>query len=632
VQQAAISPDGQTLALLGGMPGSRTLTLARIDAPRLRVLKLGETAGVSVRWVGNDYALVRVGLWRDVVARHSYEFFRDIVVDAEARPRGGLLDRDDASQELVERPILGVAGGPSPRVILKGMVNHEPEGLHQNTRMKAKGQGDVFMYALWNVDPASGRATVIETGGPDTLSWAVDLAGQPRVRLEEDELSHRFSVVVRAKGQARWTRLIDKADEPDRDDYLGYSDPDDAIYQRVETEGVTRIVRRRLADGVAEPVGHPVKGSDVDLVWDPLRAAPVAIVSGVDADQIEWLDTELGAVQQQLARLFPGRLVELASWSADRGRIVAHVTGPDALPAWYLFDTRRKQLSPIGEEYPELAGATLGATRAFTYAAQDGVPIRAYLTLPPGVAPGGKPPLIVLPHDGPAARDQLPHDGPAARDTLAFDWLTQFLATRGYAVLRPQVRGSTGFGGAFERAGHGETAGRVQTDLLDAVAAVAGEVDARRACIVGRGFGGYAALAAANSKPEAWRCAAAISGVSDPGLWLTETETTYGEDTRLLRGLQRDLAATDAQRLRDASPRAHAADIRIPILLVHGDQDPLMPYEQSKVMADAMQAAGRPVEFVPLPGQDHEVRTSAARTRLLASLDAFLGRNLGPAR
>jgi dipeptidyl aminopeptidase/acylaminoacyl peptidase len=636
VQQAAISPNGQTIALLGGTPAERIVTLTAVDQPKLRILKLGDVEATGLEWAGDAFLMLRVALWRQVDPTHSYRFHRNMVVTPDARAIGTLLEHDSATQEMTSQPILGVVPGATPRVIVRGGVMRDRAGMDLDTRMKRKGQGDVFLYALWNVDPATLRGSIVETGDPDTASWDVDKAGEPRVRLEEDELSHRFSLLARPKGSRRWVTVVDRADEEARRDYLGYSDPDDAIYQSVQTDRGLQLIRRRLADGSTEPLGRPVTGSDVNLVWDRLRGAAVGIAARGAPGEIEWLDPAIGAVDAMLAQAFRGRRVELVSWSADRTRFLARVSGPSAPGAWYFFDAAKKELSPIGEEYPELDGAPMGPTRSITYKARDGLQITAWLTLPPIPRSGRKPPLIVLPGGAPAAQlgddfDWLTQSGgPAAAEDDGFDWLAQFLASRGYAVLRPRVRGAAGFGRAFERAGRGEWAGKMQTDLLDGMAAVAalGDADPSRACIVGWSFGGYAALAGAALHPEAYACAASIAGISDLGLLASELDTRYGGDSRASRALRRELAEPSAGTLRAASPLYQVAAIRAPVLLMHGDRDTVAPYEQSRAMAGALTAAGKPVEFVTFPDQGHDLLKSAPRTRLLETLEVFLARNL----
>jgi dipeptidyl aminopeptidase/acylaminoacyl peptidase len=300
---------------------------------------------------------------------------------------------------------------------------------------------------------------------------------------------------------------------------------------------------------------------------------------------------------------------------------VALAESPDAPPTWYLYDISRGELSPFGESYPELAGAEFGRTRWFTYKARDGVEIPAYLTLPPGAAPGSKPPLVVL-----------PHGGPASRDTYEFDYLTQFLATRGYAVLRPQFRGSTGFGGAFEKAGDHEWAGKMQSDLVDGVAALGAEglIDPQRACIVGWSFGGYAALISAALFPDAYRCVVSVNGVSDLSMLIGQEKSSFGDDSPALAYWRRVVGDPDVNEsvLKESSPAYQAARIKAPVLLIHGQEDTTAPYKHSLTMRKALIAAGKPVEMVAIEGDDHYLFRSQTRTWMLEALEGFLAKHL----
>ena len=173
-------------------------------------------------------------------------------------------------------------------------------------------------------------------------------------------------------------------------------------------------------------------------------------------------------------------------------------------PLYYLVDFRAQDR----DRRRDLSGArraALGSIRITSFKARDGTQIPAYLTLPPG-SEGKKLPLVVL-----------PHGGPESRDWPQFDWWSQFLATRGYAVLQPQFRGSTGFGEAFRLAGRRQWGGLMQDDVTDGVQALIsdGTADPGRVCIVGASYGGYAALAGATFTPQLYHCAASINGVSD---------------------------------------------------------------------------------------------------------------------
>jgi dipeptidyl aminopeptidase/acylaminoacyl peptidase len=622
VEEAEISPNGQSVAILGGAPDDRSVAFATIDKPDLPMLKLGKVEAVDIRWAGDNYVIARIAYWDKVGARLAYRFERNFAVTTDGKVASRLLSNDVASGFLLNQPVVGVATTPKVRAMMLGLKDAiGPEGGN-DTRLKRKGEGEAVQLALWSVDPATGRGDLVESGDFDTALWDLDLTGVARVRLDIDDLKHTFTIVGRPKGKTQWSNVLVNAEEESSRFYYGYSDPDDAIYLAAATDQGAQMTRRRLADGVVEPVGHPVMGSNLSLVWDPRRDTAVGVISRGEKTSIEWLDSEIGGLHAALSKAFKGKDVALTDWSADRTRFIVQVDAQDLPPEWYLFDRARKELSPLGAAYPELKGVAFGQTRWITYKALDGQDIPAYLTLPPGAPQtGGKLPLIVLPHGGPVSRDEP-----------GFDWLTQFLATRGYAVLRPQFRGSWGFGRAFELAGRGEWGGKMQTDLLDGVSALAakGTIDPKRVCIAGWSFGGYSALAGASLHPEAYRCAASIAGISDLGLLISETMRAYGTEGGSIRSLRRMLSDANSAKLRDTSPLQQVGAIRAPILLIHADQDTVVLPEQSDKMAAALGGMGKRVEHVVRVGDDHYLLKSATRTQMLQTLETFLAKNLPP--
>lgn len=610
VVDTAISPDGRRVALLGGTSEQRYVSIATIDDPNMPALALGDAEAVGLSWAGNDHVLARMAYWRSEGPRLAYRFERNVSINTQGQAVSRLLESDAFSQYLVTQPVLGVVAGPPASVYVLGLTPIEANS-GMDTRIKRKGT-EGWAYALMKVDPATGKGVRVEKGDSDTIRWELNPAGEAKVRLDVDELTHKFEVYARSGARA-WTQIWQGGDYESRRQYLGYSAPEDAIY--LAKDG--RIVRKALAGGGEQPVGQPLNGVSPKMLWDPHRVAPVAIVGGTEKPVYEWLDADLGATHAALAKAFKGKDVSLTDWSADRTRFLVRVSSPASPGARYLFDKTRKELSPLGEEYPELKDAALGQTSWITYKARDGLEIPAYLTLPPGLAAGAKPPLIVLPHGGPTARDHFD-----------FDYIAQFLATRGYAVLQPQFRGSWGFGAAFENAGAGEWGGKMQTDLLDGIAAVADKADASKVCVVGASFGGYAALAGATMHPDAYKCAASIAGVADLGLLLEQLWRTSGDDSAGIGELRAMLGAADKGKLNATSPALLVSKATAPILLIHGDQDTIVAPQQSQVMANALKAAGKPVEYVVLAGENHYMTRSATRTQMLQALETFLAKQL----
>jgi dipeptidyl aminopeptidase/acylaminoacyl peptidase len=282
-------------------------------------------------------------------------------------------------------------------------------------------------------------------------------------------------------------------------------------------------------------------------------------------------------------------------------------------------DYTAKSAGIINEQYPQLVGVQLAEVREFKYAARDHYALFGYLTVPSGSAEKNLP-LVVMPHGGPASRDD---DG--------FDYMTQFLASRGYLVFQPQFRGSSGFGTAHAQAGRRQWGLRMQDDVTDGVKALVdqGIADPRRICIVGTSYGGYAALAGAAFTPELYACAISINGVSDLPEFIGYINRQGGDESNALHYWRNHIGPPGDPQVIAKSPARNAASTRAPILLLHGSQDTTVPISQSRSMARALSAAGRKFEFIELPGDDHHLSSSAMRVRALTEMERFLAEHLG---
>jgi dipeptidyl aminopeptidase/acylaminoacyl peptidase len=217
------------------------------------------------------------------------------------------------------------------------------------------------------------------------------------------------------------------------------------------------------------------------------------------------------------------------------------------------------------------------------------------------------------------------------RDTPGFDWWAQAMASRGYAVLQVNYRGSDDLGPELMAAGYGEWGRKMQTDLSDGVRYLAGRgtIDPARVCIVGASYGGYAALAGATLDLGVYRCAASVAGLSDLGRMVDQDkEAGRGQGVGVARYWLRYMGPREG--LAAISPAMQAAKCKIPVLLVHGKDDTVVPFEQSRFMADALKRAGAPVEMVTLNNEDHWLSRSATRLQMLQAVVAFLEKNNPP--
>ena len=260
-----------------------------------------------------------------------------------------------------------------------------------------------------------------------------------------------------------------------------------------------------------------------------------------------------------------------------------------------------------------MEGRTLSQVESVKYDARDGLSIPAYLTLPKGRDPAALP-LIVM-----------PHGGPFIRDTWSYNPWAQFLADRGYAVLQPNFRGSTGYGRAFVEAGEGQWGRKMQDDIDDGVKWLVqlGKVDPRLVCIMGASYGGYAAMWGAARNPEIYRCAISFAGISDVKAML-KYDSRIGVPRRYYRDW-RDRVRGDAGFDLDAISPIEAADrIRVPLLIAHGKDDTNVPVSQSVKFHEALTRAGVPHEYVIYEGEGHDFEKVENSADFLRRVEAFL--------
>jgi dipeptidyl aminopeptidase/acylaminoacyl peptidase len=206
--------------------------------------------------------------------------------------------------------------------------------------------------------------------------------------------------------------------------------------------------------------------------------------------------------------------------------------------------------------------------------------------------------------------------------------MAQYFATKGYIVLQPNFRGSTGFGNDFRLAGRGKWGKEMQDDVSDGVKTLidSGYVDPERVCIIGASYGGYSALAGGAFTPNLYRCVISINGVSDLPLMIGQSKRKYGRDHWVISYWHQVIgdSKTEREKLKSISPVNFAAQFNAPVMLIHGDDDTVVPIDQSKRMYKALKKAGKPVTFVELDGEDHWLSTSETRLQMLKAIDQFL--------
>ena len=532
----------------------------------------------------------------------------------------------DPSRENYRTIVADVSGGDSRmvplrypefpnrkgNVIFAGLVSTHASNPH--TIIMASGD---VCRCLLEVDTRTGGYTITKKGNDYTVDWVVDRLGRPVAREDWDWRHHAYKLMaLNADGAIEILRK-DDSEYPKIAGLL----PDASAVVLLAANG-----RSHQAAWEIPLDGRPAKliaedpNADITNVYtDPYTGAIIGIYVSGSVSDVRWLEPRAQLRQDVLQRSFPGRQVHVSGWTEDGMKTLASVDTPSSPPIYYIVDFTTHRADIAGEEYPALAGIALGEVKEISYKARDGTSIPGYLTMP-AAKPSGAIPLVVL-----------PHGGPQARDYLEFNWLTQFLASRGYAVLQPQFRGSTGFGDAFREAGYRQWGGLMQDDVTDGVRALIeqGIADPHRICIVGASYGGYAALAGAAFTPELYSCAVSISGVSDlPALMREEVPLFEGTISNSMSEWKMRIGGPNDSNLAAKSPINSVKAIKIPVLIVYGTADSVVPNAQSEKMVAALKAAGKSVSVAILAGEDHWLSRTETRVQVLKELDAFLGKNL----
>jgi dipeptidyl aminopeptidase/acylaminoacyl peptidase len=606
----SISPDGSKLAFVQSSDTKAAAIILDLasHAPLGRI-DLGNEKLSDLSWADDGHLLLsthttaRGGI---VVEGSKHEYLLVQCYDLGSRTSRNLL----ADPRNVGMTMNAAFGDPVIRTV-DGHTTVFLRGIYfpprfKDTRTRA---------ALYAADLATGVTRLIEGESANARRWLIDADGKVLAEADYDEVQRHWGLMLKRDGH--WQEVYGVAADIDTPSLEGIS-PDGAsiILRTPERDGLQSV---SLASGKIESVQGPAQGLSA-LLDDPFTGRIVGGFRQAMRPEAVFFAPGEEALWRGIMAANPGADVEIVSRSRDRSRIILHVSGALEGDIFEMIDAKSRHADIIGAAYDGIGAKDYAQVRTISYSARDGRSISAYLTLPKGRAEKGLP-LIVLPHGGPAARDEP-----------GFDWWAQGLSSQGYAVLQPQFRGSDGLGWDLLSAGFGEWGRKMQTDLSDGVRHLTsqGIADPKRVCIVGASYGGYAALAGATMEPGIYRCAISVSGISDlRRLMVGNADPADATDRLNVRYLDRFLGADnpDDPLVRQLSPLTHAGDINIPVLLIHGRDDTVVPIAQSRLMADTLKEAGKQVQFIELTGEDHWLSRGETRLQMLEAAGKFLQAN-----
>lgn len=603
--QPVLSPDGRRLAGMIPIGGRHAMAVLAVDPT------LGE-APVSISLKDADLNWIRWVNDERLIASGSFPSLRFGVELVETRLVG--INRDGRKVKVfrLAKPDSGWTPQIQDHVI--DTVASDPKRVLVSVDLEGPQQRAVFMLNANN-----GVLTQVVRPRRFIQHWLADQHGIVRLGYGLDPEEHEQHVVMRRSKRESFQRL-DKVDIFAEERFLPVAldcdDPSRFLVFSAHETGRRGLYRYDIDERAIVERVFLHDRFDLDSV---VRRRLTGCVIGVryvdDRAQTEYFEEPYKSIQAQLRKDFPERNIVLVTNSLDERYWFVLVDGATSPPAYYLLDVAEPEMKLWALSYPDLDSERLAPTYPVSYKARDGAQIPGYVTYPPGDRRTGLPAVV------------MPHGGPGSRDRLTFDFLTQFLASRGYVVLQPNFRGSAGFGRDFEGPGSivwGETA---LMDIEDGARWLVrqGTADGSRLCIAGGSYGGYAALMGAVLAPELYRCAVSLNGVTDPVAMLRYTEKNYWSGD-----IEREsiLGDREMQELLAYSPRHNADKIVVPVLLLHATNDRTVSVRQSKAMKAALEYAGGDVRLVLLQDDSHYLERATSRRKLLREMESFLDQHL----
>lgn len=483
-----------------------------------------------------------------------------------------------------------------------------------NFLLSLDGMGEsVGQESVLKVNLAQGKSTYIQNAKNHVIGWITDRQHKVRISIYNDETEYRIYEQPEQKSDSRllWTF---KAFAEDSVWPLGFDADPNILYVRAYHNGFEAIFKVNLTDPkLTKELVYANENTDVEghLLYSDLKQKVIGISEG-DGEEYTFWEKEYVGLQNGLKAVLPDARNYITQFSADERRYLVYSTSSTEPGTYYFGDRDEKSLYPIANRYGKLNNELLANTQYLTYEARDKLKINAYLTVPKGLEAKQLPTII------------FPHGGPISYDSNDFDYWAQFFANRGYAVFRMNFRGSAGYGYEFMKAGLKSWGLEMQNDVEDGTRYLIdqGISDPKRICIVGASYGGYAALMGAAMTPDLYRCAVSVAGVTDVAYLVKSSRRHTNYE------VVKEQIGSDLDALYERSPISKAANINIPVLLLHGDKDRIVKVQHSREMYDELKSLKKPVEYIELENGDHYLSNNDHRLATFKALDKFLADNL----
>ncbi|HEY2808765.1 MAG TPA: alpha/beta fold hydrolase [Steroidobacteraceae bacterium] len=619
VDALSISPDGQNVAWIASTQGPASAVVTMSLAPGSKPHGIMQSSGRPERlrrcdWVSNDRLVCEVMFLHKDPIFGPLPFTRMVAVNT-----------DGSNMQILSTQTTSYSRGVTvndgeildwlpavPGSVLMARARRSDDHIGSHLGSAEQGLG------VDQVDTRNQQSTRIEK--PRREAWEYITDGRGHVRIiglgrynGRDQETGLVTYSYHPKGSTdlqtlstwRWN---------DFEGFLpGAVDPDlNLAYGYKKHDGRLAVYTMALDGSNAEQLRYANPDVDVmSLVYLGRHHRVVGASYVLDYTHTAYFAPDVQQLAEKLGNALHATL-NLVDANDDESRLVVQTSSDVDPGVYYIFDRASSHLQTFLVVRSQLEGVKLAVQRPVTYAAADGTQIPGYLTLPPGVESIKGLPAIVM-----------PHGGPSSRDVWGFDWMVQFFANRGYAVLQPNFRGSYGYGDTWFNHNGFHSWRTAIGDVLDGGRWLVKEgVDPARLGIFGWSYGGYAALQSAVVDPQLFKAVVAVAPVTD--LAQLKEDSRHWSNFEVVSE-----EIGDGPHVREGSPAQHADRFRVPVLMFHGVMDRNVSIEQSKLMDARLKSAGAQSTLVTWDDLDHQLDDSAARTELLRRSDAFLRKAFG---
>jgi len=596
--QMTWSPDGKTVAYLQKSNGKIALITASLNGENQKVLVTSENLKSSIKnyeWVDNNRLLVRLSYLEQHQGIKIIET-RLLAINKDGSQANGELLRFNQNENFSQiQDNFTVIDGDDRKVFIELDKNH-------------RGSPDVY-----TLDVYDGHLEKVASNPYYVRKWIYDKQGGVRVGIGFE--GNRQRIIYRINPDDDWKEFTEYKNNEKGILPLGFGEEADELYVLARNNGRKAVYKINLKNPQQRKLvfAHPKYDIEGPLIYSDNKKKVIGIIS--HDEQYLW-DTDAIEHQKEMVKLLPNTVPHIISSHNQRHLFAA--SGPKSAPAFYVFDEAKKNVYPVADIYPQLKPEYLTETKPLVIEARDGLRLEAYLTQPTQNIQHAAPTII------------LPHGGPWSRDSNGFDPWTQFLANRGWNVLRLNFRGSSGYGEDFLKSGFKRWGLEMQDDITDGVNWLVKNriADPGKVCIVGGSYGGYAALMGIIKTPDLYRCAVSFAPVTDLLDLIDDTTNRHFHDYELAEEIMEKQIGhwwSDRDRLKQTSPAYLAASVRKPVLIAHGAEDRNVSVEQSRKLVTELKNIGSSqYEYLELENADHHLSREQDRLAFFRTMDKFL--------